>query len=85
MRFATKTDLLARQPVVLRFTLPEGTRELLINGRVVMSFFDAKLASYAHGVAFTQYPPADRDEIARYVDGFEPASSESAALPPMKP
>lgn len=80
MRFSTATDLLAGQPVVLRFTLPGGSRELLIRARIVLSYYDAILSSFAHGVAFTQYAQADYDDVARYVDGVE-----SAELPPRKP
>ena len=73
MRVATSTDVPAGHLVVLRFTLPGGERELLVRGRVVLSFFDASTKRYAHGVAFTQYTPHDHEEISRFVSAFEAA------------
>ena len=73
MRVATSTDVPAGHLVVLRFTLPHGERELLVRGRVVLSFYDNAAESYAHGVAFTQYSPQDHEEISRFVT----ASSEA--------
>lgn len=75
MRFLASTDLPAGVPVVLRFTLPNGERELLMRGSVVVSYYDAILSRYAHGTAFTQYAQIDYDEIARYVDSIEAALS----------
>ncbi len=74
MRVATSADVPAGHLVVLRFTLPQSERELLVRGRVVLSFYDNATESYAHGVAFTQYTPQDHDEISRFVT----ASSEAA-------
>ncbi|MGC8485396.1 MAG: PilZ domain-containing protein [Candidatus Baltobacteraceae bacterium] len=79
MRVSTRADLPAGQHVVLRFSLPGNEeRQLLVRGRVVLSFYDATAKLYAHGVAFTQYSAQDGTEIARYVAS---ASSE----PPRKP
>jgi PilZ domain len=41
MRVATTTDLPSGQAIVLRFTLPGQDRELIVRGRIVLSFFDA--------------------------------------------
>lgn len=71
MRVATTTDLPAGQSVVLRFLLPGSDRELLIRGKVVLSFYDAATKQYAHGIAFTQYTPADLDAVARWVSTME--------------
>ena len=78
MRVSTRADLPAGQHVVLRFSLPgdEG-RQLLVRGRVVLSFYDATAKLYAHGIAFTQYSAQDGTDIARYV--------ASSSEPPRKP
>lgn len=71
MRVATTTDLPAGQPIMLRFLLPEGDRELLVRAKIVLSFFDASTKSYAHGIAFTQYTTHDHDQIAGFVTNVE--------------
>lgn len=67
MRVVTPTDLPSGQTIVLRFTLPGADRELLVRGRIVLSFYDAGTKQYAHGVAFTQYAPNDQEAIAEYI------------------
>ena len=67
----TAPDLPAGQSIVIRFTLPDGDRELLMRGKVVLSFFDASTKQYAHGVAFTQYTPHDLDAVARWVAAIQ--------------
>jgi c-di-GMP-binding flagellar brake protein YcgR len=74
MRVGTTTDLPAGQPIVLRFALPKGERELLVRAKIVLSFFDAANNAFAHGVAFTQYTTHDHDAIASYVTGLETAT-----------
>lgn len=69
MRVGTSTDLPAGQPIVLRFTLPESNREMLVRARVVLSFYDAARKSFAHGIAFTQYAPHDFEAITAFVRG----------------
>lgn len=77
MRVSTRADLPAGQHVVLRFALPhDPDRQLLVRGRVVLSFYDATAKIYAHGVAFTQYSAQDGAEIAGYV---------LSSAPPKKP
>lgn len=71
MRVATTTDLPAGQPIMLRFVLPNGDRELLVRAKVVLSFFDASTKAYAHGIAFTQYTTHDHDQIANFITGVE--------------
>ncbi len=68
MRVATPTDLPPGQTIVLRFSLPRQERELLVRGRIVLSFFDAGARQYAHGVAFTQYTTHDQEAIESFVD-----------------
>jgi c-di-GMP-binding flagellar brake protein YcgR len=69
MRVATATDLPPGQTIVLRFSLPRQERELLVRGRIVLSFFDASARQYAHGIAFTQYTSHDQEAIATFVEG----------------
>lgn len=71
MRVATTTDLPPGQAIVLRFTLPGQERELIVRGRIVLSFFDAGWRHYAHGIAFTQYSSQDQTSI----EGFIAASA----------
>ncbi|MBV8155138.1 MAG: PilZ domain-containing protein [Candidatus Eremiobacteraeota bacterium] len=67
MRVVTATDLPSGQTIVLRFSLPGLERELLVRGRIVLSFYDAAAKQYAHGVAFTQYAPQDQEAIASFI------------------
>ena len=71
MRIATNNDLPFGQTVVVRFTLPGEDRELLVYGRIVLSFYDATTKQYAHGVAFTQYSSQDQEAIERYISSGE--------------
>lgn len=71
MRVASATDLPPGQSVVLRFTLPDGDREMLVRARVVLSFFDNSTKMFAHGIAFTQYAQTDHDAIGAFVSKFE--------------
>ena len=47
MRISTSTDLPAGQPIVLRFALPPGTRELLVRAKIALTFYDAASKRYA--------------------------------------
>ena len=67
MRVVTATDLPSGQTIVLRFTLPAQDRELIVRGRIVLSFYDAGSKQFAHGVAFTQYAPHDQQAIEKYI------------------
>jgi len=67
VRVSTPSDLPSGQSVVLRFILPARDHEILVRGRIVLSFYDATTRKYAHGVAFTQYAQPDQDDIAKYV------------------
>ena len=72
MRVATATDLPPGQAIVLRFSLPGETRELLVRGRIVLSFYDAASKHFAHGVAFTQYLPQDQEDLAKFIAAATP-------------
>jgi c-di-GMP-binding flagellar brake protein YcgR len=67
MRVITKNDLSAGQNITLRFSLPEGAREIMVRGRVVLSFFDASRQQFAHGIAFTQIAAPDQSEIVEFI------------------
>jgi c-di-GMP-binding flagellar brake protein YcgR len=67
MRVVTPTDLPSGQAIVLRFTLPGQERELLVRGRIVLSFYDATTKQFAHGIAFTQYAATDLESIEQYI------------------
>jgi c-di-GMP-binding flagellar brake protein YcgR len=71
MRVATATDLPAGQPIMLRFMLPGQLSELLVRGRIVLSFYDASTKTFAHGVAFTQYTTHDHDLISSFISSAE--------------
>lgn len=68
VRVATSSDLPAGQSILLRFMLPDRGREVLVRGRVVLSFFDATMKRYAHGIAFTQIAPDDQTAIEKMLD-----------------
>lgn len=74
MRITTTTDLPAGQPIVLRFTLPGSERDMLVRGKVALSFFDAAAKRYAHGVAFTQYTSGDHERISAFIAEREPTA-----------
>ncbi|HEV2262227.1 MAG TPA: PilZ domain-containing protein [Candidatus Rubrimentiphilum sp.] len=67
MRVFTKSDLSAGQNITMRFALPETARDMMVRGRVVLSFFDAGRQQFAHGVAFTQIAAPDQSEIVEYI------------------
>jgi len=71
MRVSTSTDLPAGQPIVLRFSLRHGERELLVRAKVVLSFYDAANGAFAHGIAYTQYSTHDHDAIAAFISSVE--------------
>ena len=73
MRVVTATDLPSGQAIVLRFSLPGRDRELLVRGRIVLSFYDASTRQYAHGIAFTQYAPMDQQAIGEFIKAAQSA------------
>lgn len=71
MRVITKSDLSAGQNITLRFSLPKSDREMMVRGRVVLSFFDASRQQYAHGIAFTQIAAPDQSEIVEFIHDLQ--------------
>ncbi len=67
IRIATDEDLPLGSSLLLRFPLPNVTREVTVRGRIVLSFYNAEDKRFLHGVAFTQIDPRDQEEIIRYV------------------
>ena len=71
MRVIAKNDLSPGQSITLRFALPESGQEMMVRGRVVLSFFDAAKQQFAHGVAFTQIAASDQGAIVAYIQEMQ--------------
>lgn len=67
VRLATEEDLPLGSILMLRFPLPTAEREVLVRGRIVLSFYNAEDKAFMHGIAFTSIDPRDQEEIIRYV------------------
>jgi c-di-GMP-binding flagellar brake protein YcgR len=67
VRVATDEDLPLGAVLLLRFKLPQGEREMVARGRIVLSFYNAEEQRFFHGVSFTHIDPRDQEEIIRYV------------------
>ncbi len=67
VRLSTPEDLPLGAVLLLRFPVPNVGREMMVRGRIVLSFYDAKSKRFFHGVAFTQIDPRDREEIIGFV------------------
>jgi c-di-GMP-binding flagellar brake protein YcgR len=69
IRLATDEDLPLGSVLLLRFGLPKVEREIVVRGRIVLSFYNAEDGRFFHGVVFTHIDPRDQEEIVRYVAG----------------
>ena len=67
IRLATDEDLPLGTVLLLRFRVPDGDREMVMRGRIVLSFYKANEQRFFHGIAFTQIDPADQSQIVQYV------------------
>ena len=67
IRLATDEDLPLGTVLLLRFPLPGIDRDVMVRGRIVLSFYNAEEKRFFHGIAFTQIDPRDQEEIIRYV------------------
>jgi c-di-GMP-binding flagellar brake protein YcgR len=67
IRIATDEDLPLGSVLLLRFPLPAVEREVVVRGRIVLSFYNAEDKRFLHGIAFTQIDPRDQEEIIKYV------------------
>jgi c-di-GMP-binding flagellar brake protein YcgR len=67
IRLATDEDLPLGSVLMLRFTLPSASHEIVARGRIVLSFYNAEDKRYFHGIAFTQIDPREQAEIVEYV------------------
>ena len=67
VRLATEEDLPLGSVLMLRFPLPSAEREVVVRGRIVLSFFNAEDKRFMHGIAFTSIDPRDQETIIRYV------------------
>lgn len=70
IRLSTDEDLPLGTVLLLRFRIPGGTREMVMRGRIVLSFYKANEKRFFHGIAFTQVDPSDQTQIVQYVDGL---------------
>lgn len=77
IRLATGEDLPLGTVLLLRFRVPGGTRDMVMRGRIVLSFYKANEHRFFHGIAFTQIDPADQAQIVQYVDGLEHAEGDA--------
>lgn len=68
VRLATDEDLPLGTVLLLRFRIPEVDRDMVVRGRIVLSFYKANEQRFFHGIAFTQIDPADQGQIVRYVE-----------------
>jgi hypothetical protein len=68
IRVSTTSELPAGQVVMVRFRLTDTSEEMLLRGRVVLAFYDAASARFAHGVAFTSFVQRDQDAIVAFVE-----------------
>jgi c-di-GMP-binding flagellar brake protein YcgR len=69
IRLATDEDLPLGSILLLRFALPQVEREIVVRGRIVLSFYNAEDGRFFHGVVFTHIDPRDQEEIVRHVAG----------------
>jgi len=67
VRLATDEDLPLGSILMLRFPLPGVERDVVVRGRIVLSFYNAEDKRFMHGIAFTSIDPRDQEEIVRYV------------------
>jgi c-di-GMP-binding flagellar brake protein YcgR len=68
VRLATDEDLPLGTVLLLRFRLPNVDHEMVMRGRIVLSFYKADVKRFFHGIAFTQIDPADQAQIIQYVE-----------------
>jgi c-di-GMP-binding flagellar brake protein YcgR len=67
IRIASNEDMPLGSVMLLRFALPLVEREIVVRGRIVLSFYNAEDGRFFHGVVFTHIDPRDQEEIVRYV------------------
>jgi len=70
IRLVNQEDLARESLLDVRFRLPSGD-ELSAQGKVVLSFYDAGVGAFAHGIAFTRIAPADQAAIVAYVESID--------------
>jgi c-di-GMP-binding flagellar brake protein YcgR len=68
VRLATGEDLPLGTVLLLRFRIPNVEHDMVVRGRIVLSFYKANEQRFFHGIAFTQIDPADQTQIVRYVE-----------------
>ena len=68
VRLATDEDLPLGTVLLLRFRIPDVDHDMVVRGRIVLSFYKANEQRFFHGIAFTQIDPTEQAQIVRYVE-----------------
>lgn len=71
LRLETTEDLPQGALLTLRFSVPSGRHEMMMRGRIVLSFYNAATKQYGHGIAFTQVAPDDQESIVAFVHEYQ--------------
>jgi c-di-GMP-binding flagellar brake protein YcgR len=71
LRLETSDDLPQGTVLTMRFSVPSARREMMMRGRIVLSFFNASTKQYGHGIAFTQIAPDDQEIIVQFVHEYQ--------------
>ncbi len=72
IRISGPAHLVKDTPIVLGFSLPRGSVEVLARGKAVMSFFDGSRQEYVHGIAFTHIGKVEQGAIIEHVHQTQP-------------
>ena len=70
-RFSSTEDLQRGELVTVHFSLPTVKHEIIVRAKVVLSFYEAARASFAHGFAFTQIAVDDQKSIVAFVESLQ--------------
>ncbi len=79
LRIAGGIEVPQGSNIELRFNLSSTQREILAQGRVIMSFFNGAEQRYEQGVAFAQIAQDDQTVIDEYVRAVARALKRAAS------
>lgn len=79
LRIAGGIEVPQGSNIELRFNLSSTQREIVAQGRVIMSFFNGAEQRYEQGVAFAQIAQDDQTVIDEYVRGVARALKRAAS------
>lgn len=71
IRIASTEDLQRGEVVTVHFQLPSVKHEIIVRGKVVLSFYEAAGSRFAHGLAFTQIAVDDQASIVAHVESLQ--------------